>query len=311
MPEKYELLPDTFKKIDFSLGSDDKHVIGWIALTLTGHTGKGDYGLHLYRNDQLIDNFNKELITAHPNYGRIIGHLHLDFVDVNYNKIGFRKKGPVWRALIIKMQEEVSEYKRASIESYTNKDKKTGKVRTPQEKLEKTYLALGKQTPKELQTDTKQSEAVKEKLEASGNIITDMIAPITRSIEFALGKTLTIYGKDIRFQIKNKSDPNHPWRWRFHSYEASTGVLTVFINTESYIYQSIVYRDEKSGNYALWEYNINKAKEAIRRIALIESLVQLEERNNGLTWENKWSEADQIVNTLLIEIEDEPIKEKK
>ena len=79
-------------------------VRGWIGL-LRKRSVKGDYGLHLYRNDRLIKAFDKFGMRAHPEVAKVVGELHLDHVPVNFSKSGFLTESPEYA-------ECVSEFKR-------------------------------------------------------------------------------------------------------------------------------------------------------------------------------------------------------
>lgn len=66
---------------------------GWVGL-LKKRSVKGDYGLHLYRNERLIRAFDKFGMRVHPEVAKVVGELHLDRVPVNFCKSGFLTESP-------------------------------------------------------------------------------------------------------------------------------------------------------------------------------------------------------------------------
>lgn len=68
-------------------------LIGWVGL-LARRSIKGDYGIHLYRNDRLISAFDKFGMRHHPDAARVVGKLSLDHVPVNFQKTGFLAESP-------------------------------------------------------------------------------------------------------------------------------------------------------------------------------------------------------------------------
>ena len=75
------------QELNIELSNKD-YLIGWIGL-LEKRSIKGDYGIHLYKNDRLIKAFDKFGIRSHPEVAKIIGELHLNHVPVNFHKTGF------------------------------------------------------------------------------------------------------------------------------------------------------------------------------------------------------------------------------
>lgn len=69
---------------------------GWIGL-LKKRSVKGDYGIHLYKNNRLIRAFDKFGIRLHPSVSRMVGRVDLDHVPVNFHKTGFIEDSPEFR----------------------------------------------------------------------------------------------------------------------------------------------------------------------------------------------------------------------
>ena len=69
---------------------------GWIGL-LKKRSVRGDYGMHLYKNNRLIRAFDKFGIRPHPSVSRMVGRVDLDHVPVNFHKTGFIEDSPEFR----------------------------------------------------------------------------------------------------------------------------------------------------------------------------------------------------------------------
>jgi hypothetical protein len=97
-PTDYHFLDDSRVLINEVVGSPShkRRVTGWVALDAQTHND-GQYGFNLYRNNQLIETWDKSWFSAHLMTSRIIGEAHLDFMPVNFNKQGFQTQSAEWR----------------------------------------------------------------------------------------------------------------------------------------------------------------------------------------------------------------------
>lgn len=82
---------------------------GWVGL-LQKSSQRGFYGLHLFRENRLINEYNKELLRSrttenkkkdkpsagHPGLARVIGEIHLNHVEVAYTKREFNYESKEW-----------------------------------------------------------------------------------------------------------------------------------------------------------------------------------------------------------------------
>lgn len=71
------------------------HVHGWVGLDSQTHND-GEYGFNLFRENQLIETWDKSWFKAHLMTSRIIGEAHMDFMPVNFNKQGFKTQSEEW-----------------------------------------------------------------------------------------------------------------------------------------------------------------------------------------------------------------------
>ena len=116
IPRAYDFLEGTRHEIDAVAGSEGQfQITGWVALDKQTHNA-ADYGLNLYRLDQLVEAWNKDWFRAHLMTSRIIGEAHIDFVPVNFNKQGFQKQSAEWRQASDAMREWLKPIVRASNE---------------------------------------------------------------------------------------------------------------------------------------------------------------------------------------------------
>jgi hypothetical protein len=115
-PPEYAFIEGTRKEIDLALGpSGEYQITGWVALDRQTHN-RGDYGFNLYRQEQLVEAWNKDWFPPHLMTSRIIGEANLDFVDVNFNKKGFQTQTPEWKLAVEAMKEFLKPIVRASRE---------------------------------------------------------------------------------------------------------------------------------------------------------------------------------------------------
>ena len=86
-PSEPDLEEGTKRNINIRLPSGNA-ITGWIGL-LRKRSIKGDYGLHIYNRDRLVEIYSKFGIRRHPTTSRFIGEISLDHVPVNFHKTGF------------------------------------------------------------------------------------------------------------------------------------------------------------------------------------------------------------------------------
>jgi hypothetical protein len=88
-------------------------VSGWVGVGKT--QSQGDYGLNIYRKKQLIEAWNKDAFSSkHQMTSRVVGEIHADFVPTNFNKKGFEKESPEWKALVRYLKGELEPFLAAS-----------------------------------------------------------------------------------------------------------------------------------------------------------------------------------------------------
>lgn len=120
-PPEYDFIEGSKVEIDETCGDEDYRIYGWVALDKQTHND--DYfGLNLYREDQLIEAWNKDWFAVHLMTSRIIGEIHLDFVPPNFYKRGFERQSDEWKAASEKMEEVLKPVVKASRKASRGKD---------------------------------------------------------------------------------------------------------------------------------------------------------------------------------------------
>lgn len=82
-----DLKYDTRRAVNIRLPSGNV-ITGWMGL-LKKRSIKGDYGLHIYNRNRLVEAYSKFGMRRHPTTARFIGEISLDHVPVNFHKTGF------------------------------------------------------------------------------------------------------------------------------------------------------------------------------------------------------------------------------
>ena len=99
---KYTVQIDT--TIDVVSSGQQIRVTGWGGLSPETHN-KGDYGFHLFRNQQLIVAHSKKWFRAHLMTSRVMGEVEIVGVPTNFSKDGFDETSEEWVLLTEKMTE--------------------------------------------------------------------------------------------------------------------------------------------------------------------------------------------------------------
>ena len=95
-PYQPEMVEGSRRQVEMTVPGGHR-LAGWVGL-LARRSIKGDYGIHLYRNNRLISAFDKFGIHHHPDAARVVGELSLDHVPVNFHKTGFLVESTEYRS---------------------------------------------------------------------------------------------------------------------------------------------------------------------------------------------------------------------
>ncbi len=161
--------PESKQELEIEL-ENNNYLRGYIGL-LEKRSIRGDYGIHLYKNDRLIKAFDKFGIRSHPEVAKIMGELHLDHVPVNFHKTGFIEESLEYREAlhVFKTDPKVVKALRSSISkappatsiqsvlNYFVNDKTKGKIKTRMSNTNSKIL-LSKADSYDIQYGTKKIE---------------------------------------------------------------------------------------------------------------------------------------------------------
>lgn len=189
---------------------------GWLALMEVSRPS-GDWGLHLYKNNQIIERFHQlpirlgGLMTKNPHaeVSRTYGEIQLDMCPPAFHKVGFDHSSSEWQQVQNLLKEHIGEIMEASVD-YKKSDK------------EKSAEAI-----KKIQ---KHKRAAKNAAERLKSHIEDENKP---EDAFTLndGRWFTI----VPPIFKELNDVNIPW---MYNYSKSSSELSIIINTLSAVYKN-------------------------------------------------------------------------
>lgn len=109
IPRQYDFIPNTKINIDekFDVEVDGIDVPceikGWVALDKQTHND-GLYGFNIYRNNQLLEKWNKEWFSNHLMTSRIRGEVEMDFLESTFYKQG-TQQSEKWKVASEHMKE--------------------------------------------------------------------------------------------------------------------------------------------------------------------------------------------------------------
>ena len=144
-PHNHHFVANSKLPIDLTFGPNDKyHITGWVAIDRRTHND-GDYGFNIYRSGQLIQTWCQDWIPAHLMTSRIIGEVHMDFIDATFFKQGLQQSD-LWRLASAEMREFLKPIVKASRDL-----SRKGNINKPgqaQEIVQDMYAGLGLDQPK-------------------------------------------------------------------------------------------------------------------------------------------------------------------
>jgi hypothetical protein len=100
----YQLVSGSRLPVDIVFGANSKfQITGWVALDRQTHNN-GDYGFNIYRHGQLVMTWCQDWFPAHLMTSRIVGEVHMDFIDATFFKQGLQQSD-LWRQASAEMKE--------------------------------------------------------------------------------------------------------------------------------------------------------------------------------------------------------------
>lgn len=127
IPKHYNFVKGTRVEIDEVFGPGGRyHITGWVAIDSQTHND-GLYGFNIYRNKQLVLQFDKSWFRAHLMTSRIIGAVNMDFLDSTFYKQGIQESED-WKLV----KSHMTEYLKPIV-SASNYLSQKGNVNKPEE----------------------------------------------------------------------------------------------------------------------------------------------------------------------------------
>ncbi|MBP8708402.1 MAG: ATP-binding protein [Caldisericia bacterium] len=98
-------------------------ITGWVGLLKEG-SNKGNYGFTTYWMNRMITTYDKIAIGEHPTISRVIGEIHLDFLEPTHDKREFIKESPMYEYVVELLKEDLKDIlreakKKASVDTVT------------------------------------------------------------------------------------------------------------------------------------------------------------------------------------------------
>lgn len=210
------LMEGTKRNVDVKIG--ERRVKGWVGLMVKSSSGKGLFGMHLYRNGQLVSAYDKDFVGNHPNFSKVIGELHLNHLQTNYNKKGFNKGLQDYVDAVAVLKAELKPEVKKS-EAYFKRDKK--KVNeTEQIEVEDAVNQIGAQAGRVDVTGPETVETISGEQESIREITSDAIK--IGSFTFYYNVHIEDFGDDTQIRDFFYDPPNKE--------------LTIIINEGCHLY---------------------------------------------------------------------------
>ena len=104
IPEKRQFVEGTKVPVDLYCGPEGSlHITGWVAIDKQTRND-ALYGFNIYRNNQLVDPWNRDWIPKHLMTSRIFGEIEMDFLDATFYKQGLQQTEK-WKIASATMEE--------------------------------------------------------------------------------------------------------------------------------------------------------------------------------------------------------------
>lgn len=181
-PREHNFVPGTRIKIDEFFGPDESYrITGWMALDDQTHND-GLYGFNIYRNNQLIEKWDKSWFRSHLMTSRIIGEVNMDFLDATFYKQGLQQS-ELWAIASAHMREYLKPLVAAS-----NAISKKGNINKPKERKEIVANLRNNYNEEPLPIDEEKNSDCTDSLnnKTRKSVITEKIKPVVKELSLIL-----------------------------------------------------------------------------------------------------------------------------
>ncbi len=219
--EKYTINLDELSLYVKDDNGEKFQITGWIGLLKTAASGTGKWGLHLFKDNQVIERFHQlpsrlgGLMTRnpHPMYGRTFGEIHLDMCKPNFHKVGFDYSTQSWETVQAILNPHIDKIMNASSEYRAGDEKQAHKALKKIQQHKKASKKAIQKLKQQQEDENKPDDAF---VLPSGEWFI-IIEPIAES-----------FGPNSRLK---------PWRYHFRE---ESKELIIVINKASAIYENHV-----------------------------------------------------------------------
>ena len=236
MPRAYDLVDG--RKWEINLDVGEYTIKGWVGLDKKTHNN-GDYGLNIYRENQLVDAHNKDFFRNHLMTSRIIGEIHLNFVNATFHKLGFHRNSEEWKMVepvlrdflkpVVKASESMSKNRNDALrkqKAVAELDRALGVVQGPSIPL----------APAEPEVEGGGSETSGTGSAAAQNLAVDSTLATTSEGVYGSLQALGIGREDfsLSYTLVEMDDNQIPWDYIF---DPECKELQAVINLNSRVYE--------------------------------------------------------------------------
>lgn len=222
-----EFLPESRQDFEEFIGPDKKWCIrGWVALDSKTHND-GEYGFNLYRENQLIETWDKSWFRAHLMTSRIVGEAHIDFMPVNFNKQGFKTQSEEW--LVTK------EHMSAYLKPVTSASQAANRGRSDESKLKRAVQGM----KRALSGAPSHAEAAEDS--PPHNRVEEPKKETPTPINQVTQEKITLKGHEIypSYIIEDWSSEVTPWDYTHEDFDDGTRTdVQAVLNSGSLLFQS-------------------------------------------------------------------------
>ena len=231
-PREYTYFPESYTEIDIDL-DEGRRITGWVALDTRTHNDDL-FGLNLFREGQLVEAWNKDWFKVHLMTSRIIGEVHLDFVQANFHKQGFEKTTVEWKLTSNAMVEFLKPVARASREMARGRKDETRFARA----LDGLQRATGKATELGDLSSGHDPGGSTAAQDGAADDDTGGTQPQADDEVLLDPETLRVDGRTIKlvFEVQHWETEQTPWD---HLFDERSNELLATVNSNSLLFRKV------------------------------------------------------------------------
>lgn len=239
LPKAFDLVDGRKWPIDLPVknstsGLGDFRITGWVGLDVKTHN-QGDYGLNIYRQNQLVDAYNKDFFRNHLMTSRIIGEIHLDFVNATFHKLGFHRNSEEWKLVEPILKDFLKPVVKASESMSKNRNDGLRRQKAVGELDRALGVVQGQSIPL-TSTAPMLEKAITTEVTSTAETISATSEPVNSNAVYGSLQALGIGREDftLSYTMVEMDDSQIPWDYIF---DAESKELQAVININSLVFQ--------------------------------------------------------------------------